>query len=414
VDRVDISAFKINNRGTGCPQYHPRLMLSLLIYCYTKGVFSSRKIERATYFDLGARFITADTHPDHDTICQFRRVNEAAFNETFLEVLKLAQELRLLRVGTVSVDGTKIRANASLNKSIRFDRAKALEKQLRREIRGLLKQAEEADTNQEEDSSKLPKELAHHKALAEKMAMAQERIKERARARAKKEQAEYERKLKAREKREGRKKGRKPNPPDPRPKANEQVNLTDPDSEIMRKSKRSECQQSYNAQAVVDTETMLILGTRVSKCASDSNELVADIEAIPEELGAPETVLADTGYMNGKEVKALQEKGMKVLVATKAPSRRKHDFRPKKPRRRKKNRVRASWVRKMRKEMKKEENKELYRLRKQTVEPVFGIIKGAMGFRQFLLRGLEKVEMEWGLLALAYNMKRLHRMAWGS
>ncbi len=156
--------------------------------------------------------------------------------------------------------------------------------------------------------------------------MAQERLKERAKARAKKEQAEYERKLKAREKREGRKKGKKPNPPDPRPKANEQVNLTDSDSGIRRKSKRSECQQSYNAQAVVDTETMLTLGTRVSKCAGDSNELVADIEAMPEELGAPETVLADTGYMNGKEVKALQKRGMKVLVATKAPGRRKHDF----------------------------------------------------------------------------------------
>ncbi len=180
-------------------------MLSLFIYCYTKGVFSSRKIERATYFDLGARFITADTHPEPDTICQFRRENEAAFNETFLEVLKLAQELKLLRVGTVSVDGTKIRASASLNKSIRLDRAKALEKQLRKEIRDLLKQAEEADT-----------------------------------------------------------------------------------------------------------ETMLILGTRVSKCASDSNELVAD-----------------------------------------------------------------------------EENKELYRLRKQTVEPVFGIIKGAMGFRSSSTRAPE-------------------------
>ena len=402
VERVDISAFKINHRGSGSPRYHPRLMLSLLIYCYAHGIFSSRRIERATYRDLGARFITANTHPDHDTICSFRRQNEEAFAKTFLEVLKMAMELKLLRVGTVSVDGTKIDANASIYKSVRYDRAKALEKQLRKEVRERMKEAERADASNRPDPDALPADLANRERLAKKLAEAQERIKARAKARAEKEKTEHEKRLKNRKKRKGRRSGRKPGPPDPKPRPEEQSNLTDPDSRIMRKNHRAECRQSYNAQAVVETQSMLVLGARVSNCANDTNELVADVESIPSDLGLPKTVLADTGYMNGKEVRALQEQGIKVVMATKAPRRRKHDFRPEKPKKNKKLQARKPWILEIRKEMDKKENQDLYSLRKQTVEPVFGIVKRVMGFRQFLLRGIKKVELESGLSKIAF------------
>ena len=159
VERVAMGRFRVNERGSGSAQYHPRMMLALLIYCYANGVFGSRRIERATYRDLGARYISADTHPDHDTICKFRRENFEAIAETFLQVLLLARELKLVRVGTVSVDGTKVDANASKHRSVRYDRAQALVEQLRADIDEWLEQAEQADAAGTADAQSLPEEL---------------------------------------------------------------------------------------------------------------------------------------------------------------------------------------------------------------------------------------------------------------
>ncbi len=411
VERVEMSAFKVNHRGTGSAQYHPRMMLALLIYCYANGIFSSRRIERATHRDIGVRFVAANTHPDHDTIAVFRRENFAAVSASFLRVLLLAKELKLLKVGLVSVDGSKFEAAASKHRAVTYGRAGELIDQLELEIAALLGRAEAADADGEADPQALPKEIARRQALRDQLDAARRRLEARAAARAAAERADYEAKVAAREKRQGRAKGKHPKPPDETVGANEQSNLSDPDSRLMRKSKAHEYRQAYNAQAVVDAGgSQLIVGARVSQCASDRNELVADIEAIPAALGRPETVLADNGYANGKAVAELADRNIEALVATGAASRRRrHDFRPAKPEPAA-TEPKAEWLRVMAAKLESEEGRALYRLRQQTVEPVFGIIKAVLGFTGFSLRGVDKVAGEWNLVALAYNCKRLHKL----
>lgn len=417
-DRVDMSAFKVNARGSGSEQYHPRMMLALLIYCYANGIFGSRRIERATYRDVGVRFVAANTHPDHDTICAFRRENAAAIAECFLTVLELAREIKLLKLGTISVDGCKIDANANKHKSVRYDRAGELREQLRLEIAELMKKAEAADASGEADRQSLPAEIAHREALKAKLDAACARLEAEAKARAEAERADYEhRKAKHEAGQDGRNGGGKPpSPPSEVPPPGQQSNLTDPDSRIMRKSKRSEYRQSYNAQAAVDADgSQLVLGVRVSQCASDANELAATVDAIPESLGSASCVLADTGFANGEEVARLQARGMEVLVATPGTAKRRpHDFRPT-PTKEKaeiepQKQPKAPWIKAMQAKMEGAAARAKYKLRKQTVEPVFGIIKSVLGFRQFRLRGVAKVQLEWQLVALAYNAKRLHRL----
>jgi transposase len=408
VERVAIGAFKINDRGTGSAQYHPRMMLALLIYCYANGIFSSRRIERATYRDIGVRFVAANRH---DTIATFRRENVTAVSKSFLQVLLLAKELKLLKLGLVSVDGSKFEANASKHRSVAYARAGELVDQLRLEIAELLARAEAADGSGEDDPQALPKEIARREALRDQLEAARRRLEAQAKARAQSERADYEAKVAARAKRQGRAKGKHPKPPDATPGPDEQSNLSDPDSRLMRKSKHHEYRQAYNAQAVVDAEgSQLILGARVSQCASDRNELVADIAAIPTALGRPETVLADNGYANGDEVESLAERGIEALVATGAEGRgRRHDFRPTRAQVPAKE-PKADWLKAMAGKLASEQGRTLYKLRQQTVEPVFGIIKAVLGFRGFSLRGQGKVAGEWHLVALAYNCKRLHKL----
>lgn len=412
VDRVPMSAFKVNERGTGSAQYHPRTMLALLIYCYAQGTFGSRRIERATYRDVGVRYVAGNRHPDHDTICKFRRENFEAVSEAFPRVLLLARELKLLRVGTVSVDGTKLDASASKRNSIRRDRAAALREQLRLEIGELLGKAESADASAAEAAGGLPEELRRREKLKAKLDRACAELDGRAKAGAAREREEYEAKVAAREKREGRRKGPAPKPPSGAPRPEEQINLTDADSALMRKNKRCEYRQAYNAQAAVDADgSQLVLGSRVSACASDRNELVADVDAMPTELGAAERVLADNGYATGSEVAELEGRGVEVLVAVGSEDRRRaHDFRPPPEDKPAPPEPKADWIRSMREKLEAEPGRALYGLRKQTVEPVFGIVKEAMGFRRFSLRGLEKVEGEWALVTPAYDCKRLHNM----
>ena len=379
VERVDLGAFKVNHRGTGSAQYHPRMMLALMIYCYANGIFSSRRIERTTHRDIGVRFVAANRHPDHDTIARFRRENFAAVSESFLQVLLLAKELKLLRVGLVSVDGSKFKANASKHRSVTYERAGALIAQLEGEIAALLGRAEAADAAGEDDPQALPKEIAHREALRDKLDAARRRLEAQAEARAAAEREAHEAheaKVAAREKRRGRAKGKHPKPPAETPAADAQSNLSDPDSRLMRKSKHHEYRQAYNAQAAVDAGgSQLIVGARVSQCASDRNDLVADIEAIPAALGRPETVLADNGYANGAEVAALEASGIEALVSTSAEGRRRtHDFRPVKALPAAKE-PKADWLKAMAEKLASEEGRASYKLRRQTVEPVFGVIK---------------------------------------
>ena len=418
VEGLDLRVFRVNARGSGSAQYPPHMMLALLIYCYANGVFSSRRIERATYRDIAVRFLTGDTHPDHDTIAKFRRENFEGVAACFVHVLELAQEMKLLKVGTVSVDGTKLKANASKSRSIRYDRAGALLEQLDLEVRALMEQAERSDQSEETDGQSLPEELARRKKLKAKLEAARARIEARAKAKAQKEQAEYEHKLKAREQRKGRAKGCKIKKPDPTPKPKTQDNLTDPDSRLMRKNKRSAYEQAYNAQASVDADgSYLVLSTHVTQCPSDKNELVENIRGIPETLGQPQTILADNGYLNEAQVRSLEGHGetprMNVLISVCAEAKhqgRTHDFRPPPGNPKPPPTIRSEFVREMKEKMERGESREHYRKRKQTVEPVFGTIKKWMGFTQFQLRGHEKVTGEWHLVTLAYNMKRLWRM----
>jgi transposase len=403
VEGMKLRGLRVNERGTGSAQYPPTMMMELLVYCYANGVFSSRRIERATHRDIAVRMLTANTHPDHDTIAKFRRENRLAVSECFVKVLELAQAMGLLKVGTVSVDGTKMRANASKDRNVTYERSGELLEQLELEVAELLEQAEAADQSEVGQGEELPKQ----------MEQARQQLERRARERAQREGAEYERKRREREEREGSRKGAEPKRPDPTPRANEQQNLTDGDSRLMRKNRRSSFEQSYNAQAVVDAQgTQRVLATRVSNAANDSNELAADIEQVPETVGRPNGVLADKGYANESEVQQLQQQGIDCYVSVGAESeqqRRRHDFRPR--RERTPRPIKAPWMIQMRDKLRSEQGRALYRLRKQTVEPVFGTVKHAMGFRQFLLRGLERVNGEWELVLLAYNMRRMWSLA---
>ena len=252
VERVEISAFKVNHRGTGSAQYHPRMMLALLIYCYGNGIFSRRRIERATHRDIGVRLVAANVHPDHDTIATFRRENLAALAESFLQVLLLARELKLVKVGLVSVDGSKFEASASKHRSVTYERSGELIDRLKLEIAALMERAEAAEGDGEDDPQALPREIARREALRDRLDAARRRLEARAEARAEAERAVYEAKVAAREKRTGRAKGKRPKAPDETPRRDEQSNLSDPDSRLMRKSKNHEYRQAYNAQAVVD------------------------------------------------------------------------------------------------------------------------------------------------------------------
>ncbi|MEM8839802.1 MAG: IS1182 family transposase [Pseudomonadota bacterium] len=419
VARVDMAAFKINERGCGSAQYGPRMMLALVIYCYANGIFSSRRIERATHRDVGVRLVSANTHPDHDTIAKFRRENFDAIAACFVQVLLLAKELKLLKVGTVSIDGTKIDANANITKSVRYDRAKNLVEKLEADIADLMQKAEAADASGEADPQDLPKDIARREALREKLDAACRTLEACAKMKAEKEKAEYEKKMKNRDQREGSAKGPPPKNPEDKdgfgkPEPGDQISLTDADSAIMRKSKRSEYRQAYNAQAAVDADgSQLIVGAEVSQCASDRGELAKDIAAIPAELGKPSDVLADNGFANGDEVKKVEDQGINALVATGAEGRqREYDFRPEKLGKEPKE-PKAQWLKEMATKLETEEGREKYRLRQQTVEPVFGIIKSVLGFRQFSLRGINKVRGEWKLVVLAYNFKRLHNLIVG-
>lgn len=417
VERLPLANFAVNTKGCGDEQYPPHLLLALLIYCYANGLFSSRRIERATHRDIAVRYLTAGLHPDHDTICAFRRNNFAAIAAAFVAVLELARELKLLQLGTVSLDGTHLKANAAKDQNITYARAQELRVQLQQDVAQLLQQAEAAD-QQTQDGQKLPAEIARREQLLAKMSEACAAIEARAKARAAAEAAEYERKVAAREQRPGKKNGPRPKPPSPTPAPDEPINLTDPAAKLMRKSQCDGYTQSYNAQAVVAVGgSQLIVGQRVCDCPSDAGELVADIASIPPSLGEPTKVLADCGYVDRAAFKrlAVERPGLELYISVRREdlqAERRYDFRPPAKLKSPKTIVDPALLA-MAAKLKTPAGQAIYRQRSRTVEPVFGIIKAVLGFRQFLLRGLSKVTGEWNLVCLAYNLKRLHRLGAG-
>lgn len=409
VERVPLGAFQTASRPGGKAQYHPQLMLALLVYSYANGIFSSRRIERATYRDIAVRFVAANLHPDHDTIAVFRRTNKAAFEAAFLQILLLARETGLLRLGTVAIDGTKIDANASKIRSVRYDRARELRTKLAADIAHLTAQAEAADA-EGQDPQALPAELARREALKAKLDAACDRLEADARAQAKADRPAYETKKAIYDAKKGRR-GSKPKPPDDTPPPERQCNLTDPDSALMRRSDAHEYRQAYNAQAVVCADgPQLVLATNLVATSADAPSFAATVLSMRDTIGLPKTVLADTGYASGPAVKALQANSVEPLVAIgRTQPHRPYDFRPP-PEPRTPRRITEPWRIAMKANLVTDDAKALYKKRKQSVETVFGIIKSAMGFRRFHLRGIKKAATEWTLIALAYNCRRIHRL----
>jgi transposase/IS5 family transposase len=411
VEGLDLSELERAYAGRGSDAYHPATLLSLLIYGYATGTFSSRKIERATYDSLAFRYIACNRHPDHDTLATFRKRFGKEFSDAFVQVLEVARENQLSKFGTVSLDGSKIHANASRHSALSHGHIEKIEAQLKAEVQEMLKLAEAADQSSVPDGVSLPDEIARREDRLTAIAVAKAKIEERAKERFLREKAEYDAKLAARAAREaatGKKPGGKePKAPDPTPRAEDQVNLTDEESRIMKVSGGG-FEQCYNAQAVVDTESMLVLVPHVTAAPNDKEQvapMVEKVQALPEGLNQPGTLLIDSGYFSEKNVETCEAAGITPLIA---PGREGHhpDWRERftEPAPLVAD---ATPVEKMKHTLKTKAGRALYALRKQTVEPVFGIIKSVMGFRQFLMRGLDNVQIEWTLVCLAWNLKRM-------
>jgi transposase len=415
VEQVDLSALKSSYSGRGSQPYHPEMMVALLFYGYATGVFSSRKLERSTYDSVAFRYIVANTHPDHDTIASFRKRFLPQLKEIFVQILAIAHQMKVFKLGSVSMDGTKVHANASKHKALSYGHACKLEKQLEAEVSELLQKAESADNSDIPDGLDIPTELSIRRERIEAIKQAKAEIERRAAQRYAEEQEAYEAKLAQRAKKEqetGKKPGGKPpQPPTAGPTQKDQVNLNDSESRIMPKSGGG-FEQAYNAQAGVDTDTMLIITSHVSQATNDKKELepaLASLKQLPQALGTVTDILADNGYFSERNVSFCDENEVTPYIAVQRlkhhPSLteryREPDPLPEAP----------SAVDAMEHRLKTKAGKALYAKRKSTVEPVFGIIKSVMGFRQFLLRGLDSVKGEWDLVCIAFNLKRLYTLA---
>ena len=415
IERLDLSLLVKSYRGSGSASYHPSMLLGLLVYGYATGVFSSRKLERASYDSVAFRFIAANDHPDHDTIATFRRRFLKEIETLFVGVLMLAREMGMLKLGTVALDGTKVHAQASRHSALSYEHASKIEAQLKAEVAELLALAEAADQADVPDGMSVPEELARREERLARLAQAKAAIEARARERFAREQAEHAAKLTARaeqEKATGKKPGgAPPAPPTPEPGAKDQINLTDADSRIMPVAGGG-FEQAYNAQAAVATGSLLVVTADVVQAANDKQQIaptLARLGQLPEPLGTPAVLLADTGYFSAANVTACAAAKIAPLIAMGRerhhPSwRERFAAAPAAP-------EHPTPLAAMRHALATPEGKRLYALRKQTPEPVFGIIKSVMGFRQFSLRGLAKVKGEWHLVTMAWNIKRMCALA---
>ena len=416
VSQLPLQVFKVNVRGTGSEQYPPAMMLALLIYCYLTGRFASREIEAAAQSDVAVRFLCGNRPgPDHDTICTFRRENETAFSELFTRVLGMAREMGVLKPrGGVSVDGTKMAANASKHAAVSYGRAQQMLAELEQEVQELMGRAEAADREDRGPALDVPAELKRRQDRIARLREARRVIEERFEERKREREAEYEAKLAAHEERKasGKKPGRPPQPPPAAPKPSDQYNFTDPESRIMKAGNDGHFEQAFNAQAAVDTEgSLLILGARVTDHANDKQELAPTVGCVDPAVRKVTQVLADSGFYSEAQVQEVERDGGPTVYA--AVGRTHHhrtledlvqppDLPPPAPG--------APMAEIMRWRLATEMGRTLYKLRKQTIEPVFGIIKEVMGFRRFLLRGRARVSLEWTLVTTAYNLKRLFRL----
>lgn len=412
IEQLDLSRLTSRYAGRGSAAYHPATLLAILVYGYSTGVFSSRKLELATYDSVAFRFLSAGTHPDHDTLANFRKTFLVELEGLFVQVLQLAQAMKLLKLGQISLDGTKIKANASKHKALSHGHIEKQENQLKKEVHMLLHKAAQADNSADAQSQDLPAELARREERLKALAEAKAKIAERAKASDDIATQAYQDKIKQREalREQGKKpRGKEPKPPKTGPQDSSQVNLTDEESRIM--PTKQGFIQGYNSQAAVDTETMLIVATNVSQSTNDKQQLsplLDEFNNLPESLGKAQAILADTGYFSAENVRRCVKQGIEPLIAAGREShhlglaeRLAPDAEPPQT---------EDVVEKMLWYLKTKAGRARYSVRKSTVEPVFGIIKQVLGFRQFSLRGLNAVKGEWKLVAIAFNLKRMHSL----
>jgi transposase len=413
VEGLDLGPLTRAYAGRGSDAFPPAMMVALLFYGYATGVFTSRQLERATYDSVAMRYVAANRHPDHDTIAHFRKRFLRELSALFVQILAVAHHLGVLKLGTVSLDGTKVQANASKHSALSWEHAGKIEAQLRAEVAQLMQLAAHADAADIPDGMCVPDELKRREERLAAIAEAQAQIAARAAERQAQAQAAYAQKMAeraAKEQRTGRKPGgSSPVPPQPGPRGKDQVNLTDPDSRIMPAGKGFV--QAYNAQAAVDVATMLIVAQHVSQHPNDKQEvapMLAQLEAVAPVTGRPEALLADTGYFSAANVAACHTHGIEPYIATGRAS----HYPPLAERLSEPAPVpeAASAVDRMQHRLRTREGRAVYAQRKCTVEPTFGIIKSVLGFRQFLLRGIEAVGHEWTLVCIGWNLKRLHRL----
>jgi transposase len=399
------------NEG-GKKAYNPKVLLSLLFYGYATGIFSSRKLERATYDSIAFRYIAANTHPDHDTIASFRKRFLPQIQELFVQILLIAKETGLLKVGKVSLDGTKVKANASKHKALSYAHANKIQDQLEAEVKTLMQKAQEADSNEENDGMNIPEEIARREDRIAVIKEAKEKIEQRAKERYDKEKKIYDEKITKRNEKEkltGKKpSGRAPKPPEEEPKPKDQINLTDEESRVMKTSGGG-FEQCYNAQACVEHDSRLIIQDHVTQNTNDKQEAQPALQWFTTHPQLkPFAILMDAGYFSESNVNSCEEKDITPFISFgKETHNQPLDERFKEADPLVDN---PTPVQKMKHRLQTKEGKAIYAERKSTVEPVFGIIKHVMGFRQFMLRGFEKAKGEWSLMCIAYNLKRMNIM----
>ena len=414
VDTVEIldlnDIYKEYNKG-GKDAYDPKAMLSLLFYGYATGVFSSRKIEQATYDQVPFRYISANTHPDHDTIAHFRKRFLPQISDLFVQILSVAQEADVLKVGKISLDGTKVKANASKHKALSYKHIKKLQSQLEAEVETLLKKAQEADNSKSDDGLNIPEELERREDRLAVIKEAKEKIEARAKERYDIDHKAYKEKMDKREAKEkltGKKTaGKKPKEPSSEPQDKDQVNLTDEESRIMPVSGGG-FEQCYNAQASADHDSRLILHTHVTQNSNDKQEIIPTMKWYEKhpELKPSIAFNADAGYFSQDNIEACLKNDMTPYISFGKEQHnqpleerfKEADPLPDDP----------TEVERMKHRLQTIEGKAIYAERKSVIEPIFGIIKHVMGFRQFMLRGFKKAEGEWSLVCMAYNLKKLH------
>lgn len=392
VDQLNVSAIEsvYEEDDRGQPPYHPRMMTKILLYGYCVGVFSSRKIQKRLVEDVAFRVLAAGNQPDFRTISDFRKLHLKALEEMFQQMLRLTLETGTMKLGRVALDGSKVKANASKHKAMSYGRMDEREKRLREEVRKLLSQAAAADKEEDQRyggdrrGDELPEELQRRETRIARIREAKRALEERAR-----EQSRSE--------------GKDAKKAQPAQKA--QYSFTDPESRILKGA--DGFVQGYNTQIAVEPVFQLIVGQQVTQAANDKQQLVPLLERIEEQSGQkPKEVVADNGYCSDENLKYLNKRKIEGFVAT---GKQKHNERrePCKPGPLPKG---ASRVERMERKLATQVGAAVYATRKFIVEPVFGQIKQARGFRQFLLRGLEKVRGEWALICMTHNLLKFHKI----